>query len=129
MPLQIFQTFSQFCIYRICPVDAVTFDRLLEPLNLICFKSAKKKIMERNVKLMIVPFLWDCKYYHSRIEVLQNCSVFFCVSFSGERIEWKSKTQKPGLRYCWQEQTSIGSLYKVNQTILDIFFQVLSYWL
>ena len=29
-----------------------------------------------------------CKSYHSRIKVLQSCTAFYCVSFSGERFSW-----------------------------------------
>ena len=30
-------------------------------------------------------YFFKCKLYHSRIEVLQNCSAIFCVGFSHER--------------------------------------------
>ena len=38
-------------------------------------------------------FLYNCRFYHSRIESLQKCSAFVCVSFSVEREftleDWK----------------------------------------
>ena len=31
------------------------------------------------------PISFNCKFHHSRKEVLKNCSAFLCVNFSGER--------------------------------------------
>ena len=38
-------------------------------------------------------FFCNSKYFHSRIEVLQNCSIFFCLSFLWEKIwvMWEKK--------------------------------------
>ena len=45
-------------------------------------------------------FWFFCECYHLRIEVLQNSSALFCVSFSfeskSERVERRKEAQNPG---------------------------------
>ena len=48
-----------------------------------------------------------CKFCHSRIEVLKNCSVFFCVSSSCERnFEWIRRKFKPDILGYYSQKLS-----------------------
>ena len=59
-------------------------------------------------------FLHNCKSYHSRLEVLQNSSAFFCLSFSGERKIWENWEgffpEKPGPREVTSPNQELSTL-------------------
>jgi hypothetical protein len=78
------------------------YDRIV---SLVFWKNSRiaKSPLEINWPLMAS----FCKSYHLRIEVLQKCSAFYCVSFSSERFFWGNKRKYfahiPHLRglQCW----------------------------
>ena len=61
---------------------------ILHKFNFSMIKFTKTPFMLLNCQLPNV-FVYYCQFYHSRIEVFQNCSAFLCVSFHGERKNWE----------------------------------------
>ena len=69
--------------------DTIQSKNLLNLKNFYSFmiKFTKTSILP-NCQVPNV-FLYKCKFYHSRIEVLQNCSAFYCVSFLWPEKIWE----------------------------------------